>query len=392
MAVTLDQLLTLAGHLDDAPGYDTPRERFRRFLHEYVRDPQLARALIVQGQYAPGEQHRRAVIDLVVHAGKFIGFDATFGGALPAGGAMRYHGLWQSRSRVAIVISALAEGATAADLEGLRRTVAALRSTSLAKHGRTMGLAVLMSTHTRDRLDQFTDAPTEETPVATVTLRGLLSLADMVASGGVQHDDVVKLVEQRTSMDFITGMLERMSVGTAGAATMGTPAPAVMPVVTGRSGATDTTSAPSAPAETGYWMATVAAEFGTSPEDLLNHVVLRRNIFGVTANAATSGLAKVGDWICFAIARKGVVGHARIASLADGSSEIRDAHRFRQLFHLERMRLYLEAPVAIDAATEVRLKAGPFASPRAVQALIPISPESFRALTSESAVTPESSS
>jgi len=128
-------------------------------------------------------------------------------------------------------------------------------------------------------------------------------------------------------------------------------------------------------------MATVASEFGTSPEEMLTHVVARRNIFGVTANAALEGLAKHGDWICFAIARKGVVGHARIASLADGTSEIRDAHRFRQLFHLERMRLYLETPVAIDAATEVRLKAGPFASPRAAQALVPISPESFRALT-----------
>ena len=34
MSITLQQTISLAGKLDDSQGSDTPRERFRQFLHE----------------------------------------------------------------------------------------------------------------------------------------------------------------------------------------------------------------------------------------------------------------------------------------------------------------------------------------------------------------------
>ena len=36
MSVTLDDVLALAGRLDDSGGFDAPRERFRRFLTEHA--------------------------------------------------------------------------------------------------------------------------------------------------------------------------------------------------------------------------------------------------------------------------------------------------------------------------------------------------------------------
>lgn len=38
MAMQLNEILSLVGRLDDSEGEDTPRERFRRFLHDSVRD------------------------------------------------------------------------------------------------------------------------------------------------------------------------------------------------------------------------------------------------------------------------------------------------------------------------------------------------------------------
>ena len=38
MSITLKQILDLVGRLDDSPGDDTPRERFRRFLKENVKE------------------------------------------------------------------------------------------------------------------------------------------------------------------------------------------------------------------------------------------------------------------------------------------------------------------------------------------------------------------
>jgi hypothetical protein len=36
MSISLSQILALVGKLDDSPGEDTARERFRRFLKENV--------------------------------------------------------------------------------------------------------------------------------------------------------------------------------------------------------------------------------------------------------------------------------------------------------------------------------------------------------------------
>lgn len=38
MSMTLIQILALVGKLDDAPGEETSRERFRRFLKDNVKD------------------------------------------------------------------------------------------------------------------------------------------------------------------------------------------------------------------------------------------------------------------------------------------------------------------------------------------------------------------
>ena len=46
MTVTLNELLMLVGRLDDSAGFDTPRERFRRFLVEHVTGAHTARSLI----------------------------------------------------------------------------------------------------------------------------------------------------------------------------------------------------------------------------------------------------------------------------------------------------------------------------------------------------------
>ena len=46
MNITLNELLTLLGRLDDEPGFDSARERFRRFLVEHVTDVPTARPLV----------------------------------------------------------------------------------------------------------------------------------------------------------------------------------------------------------------------------------------------------------------------------------------------------------------------------------------------------------
>ena len=97
MNITLTDLLPLVGRLDAAPGFDTPRERFRRFLLEHVTDVATARALVEECQRSVGEQRHRALQDLVVLIGRFLGFEITFGSYERSPTAANIDGQWRSR-------------------------------------------------------------------------------------------------------------------------------------------------------------------------------------------------------------------------------------------------------------------------------------------------------
>ena len=144
--VTLNELLALVGRLDDAPGFDTPRERFRRFLFERVTDAGVARSLIEQGQHSLGEQHRRALQDAIVMLGRFLGFETTFGTYQRVAGAVRYEGQWRSRHRLEIVIEVRGDQTPRTDVEELSRSLSALLAPShMETDVRRLGLSVVTS-------------------------------------------------------------------------------------------------------------------------------------------------------------------------------------------------------------------------------------------------------
>lgn len=368
MSVTLDQILMLAGRLDDVPGFDSARERFRRFLVEYVRDAETLRALIRQCQHAPGDQQHRALQDLVLLAGRFLGFDVTFGAYLPGAGELKYHGHWRSRSRFHVVVEVRTDPTASAGLDSLFRAVTALTATSTGPAIRPAGLCVLTPQHpVRKKVEEALAAAKPGFPVGIVALGALVSLAEMVSAGRASHEDAVRLLEASLPVDFIVDLLEK----SAGAR---------------RVERAEEVAAAGAPAgEPEYWLATVPPDEATAPKQFLELVVGKRHIFGVTENAISQGGARSGDWICFYISGTGVVGHARVQSIADNSGGIRDAHRFRQLLHLESLELHLGSPIGLDHETQLRLRTAPIGASRHAQLLVRISRGSFSALTSREA-------
>jgi hypothetical protein len=62
--MTLKQILDLVGKLDDTPGDDTPRERFRRFLKENINEIGELRDYVDECVRAKGDQYNRALQDL----------------------------------------------------------------------------------------------------------------------------------------------------------------------------------------------------------------------------------------------------------------------------------------------------------------------------------------
>jgi hypothetical protein len=366
MSVTIDQILTLAGRLDDAPGYDAPRERFRRFLLDYVHEWPVARALIEQCQFSPDEQHRYALQELVAMLGQWLGFRVTLS---PAG--------WHARGRLNLLLDIKSNPSASADLETLAGAVASAARALDAPAARTAGLCVLSPLYLyRDKAEE--SAARASAPVAVVALRSLVSLADMVHAGRVDRQDVARIFESNLSIDFMVGLLGQPAASR----------PDERPDADGAAPEPDPQTMPphADDDEAQFWLAPVVPDYATRPEEFLERVVARRLTFGVADMTASGRAVQPGDRICFHIASSGVVGHARVASLAGGPGGLRDAHRFRQILHLQGLELFLAAPVPADAETQLRLRTAQLSHGHR-QTLVRISRESFMAMTAP----PESS-
>jgi hypothetical protein len=358
MGVTLDQILTLTGRLDDTSGFDSARERFRRFLLDHVREPAMARVLIDECRHAPGDTHRRALQDLVVLLGRFMGFHARFGSRprTPAGGGC---GEWQSPA-LHVIVDVRGDPPDGTAFAALSHAVTTAPVSATEAHPPVVGLCVTTSLVTGRPLLEPTTAPSR--PVAVVSLGALLSVTALASAGRATHADVVRLLTSSAPAGFIMELLDRcvddralLAPGVAGGRIL----------------------------STGFWILRVAADRGTTAEEFVEVVVGKRHVLGLAGDRATNDAVRPGDRICLSIAGKGVVGHGRVAALDASHPGIRDAHRFRHLWRLEDLNVYLAAPMPVDVETELRLRAAGDPAHDG-QTIVSISRESFDRMTSAS--------
>ena len=356
MGVTLDQILMLTGRLDDASGFDSARERFRRFLLDHVREPAMARVLIDECRHAPGETHRRALHDLVVLLGRFMGFHARFAFPLRTSAA-EVCGEWQSPT-LRVLVEARGDPPDATALAVLSQAVTAAQASPTEPHPPVVGLYVLTSL----LAGRPTLEATTALSVAVVSLGALLSVTALASSGRATHADVVRLLTSSAPPGFILELLDRCVDDRA---------------LLGSEKAGGRIS------RTGFWILRVAAARGTTAEEFVEVVVGKRHVLGLAGDRATNDAVQPGDRICLSIAGKGVVGHGRVAALDASQPGIRDAHRFRHLWRLDDLCVYLAEPVPVEVETELRLRAAG-ESAHEGQTIVSISRESFDRMTSAS--------
>jgi len=370
MSITLDHILTLSGRMDDDGRFDAPRERFRRFLLDYVRDVPTLRELIDQGQHVPDQQHQRAVQDLVVLAGRFLGFNVGFNSHAAAGRC----GHWESVSHLHVLVDVRSDQPMNAGTDPLL-SAAALADAAPAGSRRAALCIVTPLCMARHKIVAAFGAADHGFPAAVMTLRSFLSLAESVHAGRMSHEDFVRLLESNVSLDFIVQLLDRAVELPAPERARESSAPAGRPEGAG-SHAAPTRDPAGQPM---YWMCTVASDHDTRPEEFLELVVARRLVFGLSTDLAEADSVRAGDGICFFLADKGVVGHAQVASASDAGRGLRDAHRFRQVLQLEGLRLHLHRPAPVDAETQLRFSTARVTPSRHTQTLVEISRESFAA-------------
>ena len=363
MSLSLAELLPLVGRLDDAPGFDTPRERFRRFLFERATDLAAIQPLIDECQRSVGEQHHRVLQDLIAVVGRVLNFAVTFGNYAGPADDVSSHGRWRSAGLLDVVLQ-IESDHTTANLEPLARAVAASRTADSGVEF-AIGLCVVgRQSAARGKLakligqSQFID-------IRVVSVGSLLSLAAHVAAERVSHAEVVELLQTSAALDFMIDLVTRPDAGAR-------PSESLAEV---ESQPVDDDPRPA------YWVAIVNGDSTVTPDRWLTSVIAERQVLALGGGDQGRDFGSPGDWVCFFLANRGIVGHAQLGYIVDdGASVVRQGEKFGRVYRLAHLTLY-ERPV-VQA-----LRAGrPFALPASAASfagscLAPISRQDFMALT-----------
>lgn len=338
MRVHLADVLALAGRLTDQPGPDTARERFRRFLSGGTGSLDELSDLIDDAQRTPDDQAQRALMDLVVTVGRYLGFVVSYGGYERRSGAVRFDGAWRSPGVVRIVLEVRTDRTRPFSPDDLSRTLAALPDASTADAAeQTLGICIVVPLHGRRRAGDAPREPVAQGLARVLPLHAVLMLARRVEAGTLDHATAVELLSGVEDDARAAALLGQSAADVAPEPQLrAVPAPAGHLSLVPREEPPD------------YWIATMLADEGTTPGQFVEAVVRGRQLLGVSAIGIFPATARPGDWVCFFLAGTGIVGHGRFAGeVAQRAAPLREAGRYTAVFALADLQFY-DAPRLLD--------------------------------------------
>lgn len=108
-----------------------------------------------------------------------------------------------------------------------------------------------------------------------------------------------------------------------------------------------------------YWITPLKESGGLSVETIIRRLVMENNVYAFGYKAHGRKSLKVGDWICFYAAKKGVIGHARVVSPPKElfHNWLPRPERFPWVFSLEQVRIYIDNPLKLNRSIREQLEA-----------------------------------
>ena len=317
MSIHLQQILSLAGKLDDAAGSNTPRERFRLFLQENVTKVGEVRDYIEECLRTSGDQYSRALQDLVNYLGHFLGFAVTFGRYQGVQGQIGFDGLWQSPTEFHIVVEVKTSETYAIKTAALTGYVDALISDrQIPDWDHALGLYVVGRPDPEVRqLENAITAERRTHQLRIISVESLLSLAELMNEYDVSHDDVLAVL--RPSKPTIDPVVDLMARLVAQRQIEEVPESAV--ALKEREQASppkdvETQSEQPAASEVTYWLTSVRADDVQTAEEVIQTLVGDEGVYAFGERTPGRNQIKPGDWMCFYAIGKGVVAHAQVSS------------------------------------------------------------------------------
>jgi hypothetical protein len=362
-----DTILDLVGSLDDAPGDNTARVRFRTYLATGLTELGSIRDAIHTCTTKSGPQYARALQDLVNYLGTIIGFDVEYGRYQGVVNAIGHDGLWRSGHKV-VVVEVKTTDAYTINTATLPNYVNSLKSEGrIAPDEDVIGLYVYAKTDPAvKQLEHaiIAEKRTQELRVGSVD--AVLSLAELIREDVISHDEALAILwPSGVWIDDTVGLLGRIAAGVTPTpvapevkpSTTPTPPSAPEPKPSAQVVAVPTIT-PSVDAPACY-LAPVADLPAESARETLERL-LPAKVWAVSQGTPHRAKVKPGDRIAFYQASVGVVATAVVATAPQDKpmpSLVKDPEKYRWTFALTDVVTFLDDPIVIDAAMRASLDA-----------------------------------
>ncbi|NLI98446.1 EVE domain-containing protein [bacterium] len=348
--MTLSQILNLVGKLDDASNGNSARERFRSYLIKNVTKVNQFRDYIGECLRESGDQYNKALQDLVNQLGYYLGFEVTFGRYKGASGEVGNDGLWKSPTGYYIVIEVKTTDAYVIKTDTLLNYINNLVSDNvIPPKAPTLGLYVVGRPDAKlQQLENDIIHFGRQNQLRVISIDSLLSLVEMKSEYDVSHEDILAVIKPSApTIDPVVELMRRLVVQEKAA---GHPE-----ISTTFERGTDQVPTE----EVAYWMSPVVEMEGRTAEECIKELVGEEKVYAFGERTPGRQYIKPGDMMCFYAQLTGIVAHARVTSKPEERKhpKVRNPEKYKWVFKLSDVKLYLNKPVAIDSALRTNLDA-----------------------------------
>lgn len=342
-AISLRKILNLVGKLDDSPGIETPRERFRAFLKENVQEVGQIRDYIEECLRLSGDQYNRALQDLVNHLGSLLGFEVQFGRYHGVKGEIGFDGHWKSPTGSRIVVEVKTTEAYAIKTSTLVGYIDELISEKrIPAWDKALGLYVVGRPDPKiNQLENAIKAEKRTDQLRIISVESLLNLAEMINEYEVDHEDILAiLLPSGPTVDPVVDLMARV---------IARPPPEELPLEV---------EPPTEIGEANYWLTPVRSEPEATAEQVIKTLVGQEQMYAFGERTPGRKHIKPGDWLCFHASGKGVIAHAKVMSRPEKKPHPKVQHKdkYPWTFRVGEAKLYLNDPVIIDAEVRANLE------------------------------------
>lgn len=374
---TIAGILDLVGSLDDKPGDDSGRERFRRYLDRQVRDVGTLRDF-TEACYSPKarpdeekRQYDRALQDLINHAGRLMGFDVVFGRYAGVSNDIGHDGLWRHKG-LSIVVEVKTTDAYVIKTGTLLSYISNLVSEGVIEdEDHALGLYVVgRQDREFEQLEHAIVAGKYHRRLRLSTVESILSLTELVVGELINLDEAVSIVRPTgiliddtvTLLARVAGQSESttpeppVAAPTLAPATESAAAPAASPALAPMAASSHTP--PKGPNERHFFITPVKDEKEfTAVETIQELLGQGAYVFGESTPGRKA--IKPDDRICFYHTGVGVVASARVAGPIGPRAVpgVKHPDKFPLAFDVDEVRYFFDEPVVIDAALRAKMDA-----------------------------------